>query len=133
MKIKRWMIWSVVACLLFLCLVIPYIKVEILTVNADEKLKDFDLSCFDNVYFQGTPPVYDCKIYSYHKEESAQVFYVFGDCEIAVMVDLEWDKKQDCWSLVDGQTMWSTWGGSADEFCWPLYYPDKLFGWVGFD
>lgn len=99
-----------------LCFIIPYAQVEILTLTKltpNETLKDFDMSCFDNVYTQGAPEVYDCKVFSYHKEEYAKVLYVFGDCEIAVMAELEWNTDNDCWDLTASTTMWSTNGGNA--------------------
>lgn len=125
MKKKRYTLWIAVG-LLLLVVVFPYAKVEILTINAEEKLKSFDISCFDNVYGEGTPEIYDCKIYSYSEKKQAKVLYVLGDCEFGVMVELEWNQQNDCWELVGGQNMWTVHGGSAQEFYWPLYYGDKL-------
>ena len=64
---KRYAIWFVIGVLLLL-IVFPYAKVEFLTINADKKLESFDISYFDNVYCEGTPKIYDCKIYSYQKD-----------------------------------------------------------------
>lgn len=108
-------------------LVFPYIKVEILTINAEEKLKSFDISYFDNMYCEGTPEIYDCKIYAYRKDKFARVLYVLGDCEFGVMVDLKWNHINACWEFSNGQNMWSVHGGNAQEFYWPLYYGDKLY------
>ncbi len=127
---KRQCLWIAVVVLLIV-FVLPYTYVEILSINAEKKLEDFDLSCFNNVYCEGTPEVYDCKIYSYQKEKSVKVLYVFGDCEFGVMVDLEWDPTNACWELVDGRNMWTTHSGSAQEFYWPLYYPSKVFPLLG--
>ena len=129
MKKMRCALWITVGVLLVF--VFPYAKVEILTVNAEEKLAQFDLSCFDNVYCEGTPTVYDCKIYSYRKEETAKVLYVLGDCEFGVLVDLEWNDSKECWELADGRNVWSTHGGNAQEFYWPLYYADKVYPLAG--
>lgn len=123
---KKYGLWIAVGVLVLL-FVLPYAKVEILTINAEEKLKSFDISCFDNVYCEGTPEVYDCKIYSYWKENRAKVLYVLGDCEFGVMVELKWNHDRDCWELARGQNMWTVHGGSAQEFYWPLYYGDKLY------
>lgn len=123
---KKYGLWIAVGVLMLL-FVLPYAKVEILTVNAAEKLKAFDISCFDNVYCAGTPEVYDCKIYSYHKEKRAKVLYVLGDCEFGVMVELTWNHDADCWELEDGRNMWTVHGGNAQEFYWSLYYGDKLY------
>ena len=126
MKKKRYVLWIIVAALL-LVFVFPYAKVEILSANAEEKLESFDLSCLDNVYCVGTPKVYDCKIYSYRKQANAKVLYVLGECEYGVMIELEWDHTNGCWEVVDGRNVWTIYGGSAQEFYWPLYYADKLF------
>ena len=115
--------WLIVCIILFVVFVIPYAKVEILSINAEEKLKDFDISCYDNIYCEGTPKVYDCKIFEYRKEEYAKVFYVFGDCEYGVMSELEWNHQNGCWDDVGGYVMWSVHGGNASEYSWPLYYP----------
>lgn len=123
---KKYTFWIAVAVLLLIC-VFPYAKVEILSINADKKLEKFDISCFDNIYCEGTPNVYDCKIYAYHKKKCAKVLYVFGNCEFGVMAKLEWDHTNSCWKLVDSKNMWSVHGGSAQEFCWPLYYADKVY------
>ena len=117
----------VLIVLFLLVFVIPYAKVEILSIDAEEKLESFDLSCFDNVYCEGTPAVYDCKIYSYSKEKCAKVLYVLGNCEFGVMVDLKWNHSKHCWEIENGQTVWTIYGGSAQEFYWPLYYGDKVF------
>ena len=116
--------------MLVLILALPYVKVEILSIKAAEKLEAFDISCFDGVYCEGTPEVYDCKIYAYSKENHAKALYVFGDCEFGVMVDLEWNQSKRCWELVDGRNVWSAHGGSAQEFYWPLYYGGKLLPWL---
>lgn len=116
-----------VAVVLLLIFVFPYVKVECLSNNADKKLERFDISCFDNIYCEGTPNVYDCKIYEYCEKKCARVLYVFGNCEFGVMVNLEWDHNNSCWKLVDSKNMWSVHGGSAQEFCWPLYYADKVY------
>ena len=124
---KKWHVLLILVGILLLVCALPYAKVEILSANADRKLESFDLSCFENVYCEGTPKVYDCKIYAYSKERNAKVFYVLGDCEYGVMVDLEWNDAGQFWELVDGRTMWSIHGGNAQEFCWPLYYGDKVY------
>ena len=126
-KRKKWILWIIV-CILLLFVVFPYIKVELLSINADEKLKSFDLSGFGTVLFEDVPTVYDCKIFSYHKEQCAKVLYVLGDCEYGIMVKLEWNDDSNRWDLASSQVMWSVYGGSASEFYWPLYYGDKLFG-----
>ncbi len=123
---KKWYILAIIAAVLLLVFAIPYAKVEILTINAKEKLAQFDLSCFDNVYCEGTPAVYDCKIYSYREGKSAKALYVLGDCEFGVMVKLEWNQTSACWELVDARNMWTIHGGSAQEFYWPLYYARQL-------
>ena len=123
---KRYAIWFVIGVLLLL-IVFPYAKVEFLTINADKKLESFDISYFDNVYCEGTPKIYDCKIYSYQKDRYAKVLYVLGDCEFGVMVELRWNQQRECWEFENGQNMWTVYGGSAQEFYWPLYYGDKLF------
>ena len=125
LKIKRCAIW-IVGIVLFL-LVFPYIKVEILTINAREKLESFNISYFDNVYCEGTPEIYDCKIYAYKKDQYAKVLYILGDCEFGVMVELKWNNQDECWEFSNGQNLWSIYGGSAQEFYWPLYYGDKLY------
>ena len=125
---KRIGIWIGIAVLL-LIFIIPYIRVEILSINAEEKLASFDLSCFDNVYCEGTPRVYDCKIYSYQEQKKAKVLYVLEDCEYGVMVDMVWDDDKNCWEDAGGRVMWTVHGGSAQEFYWPLYYADKLYHW----
>lgn len=130
MKIRRYALGIIIG-ILVLVFAIPYATVEILSINAEKKLESFDISCFDNVYCEGTPEVYDCKIYSYRKDEQAKVLYVFGDCEFGVMVKLEWNQTKHCWELVDGRNLWSVHGGSAQEFYWPLYYGDELFRWLG--
>ena len=130
MKRKCHVLWIVVG-IFVLVFALPYAKVEFLSINAEEKLNSFDTSCFDNVYCQGTPKIYDCKIYAYKKENSAKVLYVLGDCEFGVMVDLKWKNDTQCWELADGRNMWSVHGGSAQEFYWPLYYADKLFPRLG--
>lgn len=126
MKKKWYVLWIIVAFLV-LFFVFPYAKVEILSRNAEEKLSAFDISCFDNVYCEGTPQVCDQKIYAYREEEYAKVLYVLGECEFGVMVELKWNADRDCWELADSINLWSTHGGSAQEFYWPLYYADKLF------
>lgn len=128
---KKWYAIGALVLVLLLCFVFPYAKVEILSLNASEKLEKFDLSCFENVYTEGTPKVFDCKIYCYDAERYAKVLYVLGDCEIAVMVELEWNDENACWDLSTEKVMWTIHGGSAQEFYWPLYYPDKLLGISG--
>ena len=123
---KRYVLLVVVAILL-LVFVFPYARVEILTINASKKLETFDISCLDNVYCEGTPKVYDLKIYSYRKQKSAKVLYILGDCEFGVMVQLKWNHTNDRWEIVEGKNMWTTHGGNAQEFYWPLYYADKVF------
>ncbi len=112
---------------LILMFVLPYAKVEILTINAEKKLETLDMSYFENIYEEGIPEVYDCKIFKYSNKKSAKVFYVFGECEYGVMTELEWNDAENCWEIVDERCMWTVYGGSAQEFYWPLYYPDKLF------
>ena len=124
---KTWRAFWILVVFLVVVFAIPYTRVEILSINAPQKLETFDISCFDNVYCEGTPEVYDCKIYSYCKEKYAKVLYVFGDCEFGVMVNLEWSHANQRWIFVDGRNMWSVHGGSAQEFYWPLYYGDKLY------
>ena len=126
MKKKWYAVWVAVGFLL-LFFVFPYAKVEILTINAEEKLRSFDVSYFDNVYCEGTPDVYDCKIYSYSREKCAKVLYIFGDCEYGVMVELKWNHQSTCWEFSKGQNMWSAHGGNAHEFYWPLYYAKELY------
>lgn len=123
---KKYGLWIAVG-IFMLIFVLPYAKVEILTVNAEEKLKAFDISCFDNVYGAGTPEVYDCKIYSYWKENRAKALYILGDCEFGVMVELKWNHDENCWELESARNMWTIHGGNAQEFYWPLYYGDKLY------
>lgn len=123
---KKFLLWVVIV-LWLVVFVFPYATVEILSVNSENKLQAFDISCFDNVYCKGTPKIYDCKIYAYRKNQSAKVLYILGDCEFGVMVDLEWNHTNQSWNLVEGKNMWSIYGGSAQEFCWPLYYADKVF------
>lgn len=130
MQKKWWAIWIVVSILL-LVFAFPYARVELLTRNAEKKLESFELSCFDNIYCEGTPLVYDRKIYSYRKNDSARVLYVLGDCEFGVMVELRWNHNNDCWELLDYQNMWTVHGGSAQEFYWPLYYVNKLYPLLG--
>jgi hypothetical protein len=125
--LKKYCVLLIAVVILLLLVVFPYARVEFLSVNAEEKLKDFDLSCFDNVYCEGTPQVYDLKLYSYREAKSAKALYVFGDCEFGVMVELAWNRANNCWDLVDGRNMWTTHGGSAQEFFWPLYYMDKVY------
>ncbi len=124
---KKWIFLWFILGFVFLFIVFPYAKVELLSINAEEKLKSFDISYFDNVYCEGTPKVYDCKIYSYQREKAAKALYVLGDCEFGVMVELTWNQQRDCWEFADGKTMWTIYGGSAQEFYWPLYYGDKLY------
>lgn len=124
---KKWYVFCIVVAFLLLIFVFPYTKVEILTINAEEKLESFDISCFDNIYGEGTPNVYDCKIFSYRKEKRAKALYVLGDCEFGVMVKLKWNHSNSCWEIEDKQTMWTVHGGSAQEFYWPLYYADKAY------
>lgn len=126
MKKKQRALWIAVAVLL-LVFVFPYARVELLSINAEKKLEDFDITCFDNVYCEGTPAVYDCKIYHYWKEHYAKVLYILGDCEFGVMIELKWDQTNACWEIAGGKTMWTVYGGSAQEFYWPLYYADKLY------
>lgn len=126
MKRKRHIVWIVIG-ILVIALVLPYVVVEIQSIDAEQKLASFDLSCFDNVYGEGTPEVYNRKIYSYYEGKCAKVLYVLGDCEFGVMVELEWNATDACWQLVDARNMWTVHGGSAQEFCWPLYYPDKVY------
>ena len=124
---KKWnALWIIVACVV-LFIIFSYAKVEILSIDAEEKLESFGISCFDNVYCEGTPQVYDRKIYAYRKEENAKVLYVFGECEFGVMVELKWNNDLDCWELENYQTMWTVHGGSAQELYWPLYYADKAY------
>lgn len=124
---KKWYIFFSIAVVLLLFFVIPYAKVEILTINAAEKMESFDISCWDNIYCEGTPRIYDQKIYSYRQQKDARVLYVLGDCEFGVMADLKWNHADSCWELVEYKTMWTVYGGSAQEFYWPLYYADKLY------
>jgi hypothetical protein len=129
MKQRRYALY-ILSGILVLIFALPYAKVEILSINAEHKLEAFDVSCFDDVYCEGTPEVYDCKIYTYSKEHHAKALYVFGDCEFGVMVDLEWNPTKRSWELVDGRNMWSAHRGSAQEFYWPLYYGGKLLPWL---
>ena len=128
MKISWRALWIAILVLVF---VIPYANVELLSINASQKLAAFDISCFDNVYCEGTPDVYDCKIYSYSEEKHAKVLYVFGDCEFGVMVNLEWCHVNQCWKFVEGRNLWSIYGGSAQGFYWPMYYGDKVYPLLG--
>ena len=127
-KKKRKFLLIGVVVLFFVLVVIPYINVEILSINAEEKLASFDLSCYDNIYCEGTPLVYDCKIYSYQERKKAKVLFVLEDCEFGLMADLEWNNEKNCWEDAGGRLMWTVHGGSAQEFYWPLYYGDKLWG-----
>lgn len=124
---KKKKILLYILILVLVLIVLPYAKVEILSINADKKLESFDLSCFDNIYCAGTPYVYDCKIYSYWPRKYAKVFYVFGNCEFGVMAKLKWNSSENCWEHSSSKTMWSAYGGSAHEFYWPLYYGKRLF------
>jgi len=124
---RKWLTVGIIVGLVLLIFVIPYAKVEILSINAEEKLKSFDISYFDNVYCEGTPKIYDCKIYEYNKEQYAKALYVLGDCEFGVMLELQWNRDRSCWEFLRGQNVWTVHGGSAQEFYWPLYYADKLY------
>ena len=127
---KKRYVWLIVLAMLLLVIVLPYARVELLSTDAEQKLASFDLSCYENVYCEGIPKVYDCKIYSYRAESSAKVFYVLGECEFGMMVQLKWDEMNACWEHVSGQVMWSSHGGNAREFYWPLYYADMFFSWL---
>ena len=70
---KRTAFWKKLGVFFLIFVIIPYAKVEILSINAEEKLEDFDITCFDNIYCEGTPRVYDCKIYSYYEKKSTKV------------------------------------------------------------
>lgn len=130
-KVKKMIIRCVVACLLIILLsvlIVPYIKTEILSKNAHQKLEGFDTTNLRGAYAE---KIYDIKIFSYHEKQSAEVLYVLGDCEYIVIVELEWDGENDCWIEVDGDLKWSAHGGSAGEgkFYWPFYYGHKILGW----
>ena len=126
MKKKWYALWIVVGSIVIF-FIFPYAKVEILTIDAEEKLESFDISCFNNVYCEGTPEVYDRKIYAYKKEKYAKVLYVLGECEFGVMVELKWNDERACWEFEDCRNMWTVHGGSAQELYWPLYYADKAY------
>ncbi|MBQ8383169.1 MAG: hypothetical protein IJX47_08205 [Clostridia bacterium] len=117
--------WSPVAILVILLalLIVPYIQAEILSRNADQKLADFDPSELQAIYDE---LIYDIKILSYKERESAKVLYIFGDCEYATLVDLEWNDQQVCWEITHEQLQQTAHGGSADEFYWPFYYGHKF-------
>lgn len=123
---KKWYALCIIVGFVVFFFIFPYAKVEILSIDAEEKLESFDISSFDNVYCEGTPQVYDRKIYAYRNEEYAKVLYVLGECEFGVMVELMWNDDRDCWEKYDGRVMWTVHGGSAQEFYWPLYYADEL-------
>lgn len=123
---KEWHTFLIILGFIVIFFIVPYAKVEILSTNSEEKLGSFDISCFDNVYGEGTPEIYDQKIYEYRKERYAKALFVLGECEFGVMVELSWNSDRDCWELEDYQTMWTVHGGSAQEFYWPLYYADEL-------
>ena len=125
MKKRTILLLIIVFSVLFV--IFSYAKVEILSINAEEKLASFNISSFDNIYCEGTPTVYDRLIYNFKHEGYAKVLYVLCECEFGVMAELRWNSNRDCWELEDYQTMWTVHGGSAQEFYWPLYYVDKLF------
>ena len=130
-KRKKWpAVCATIAAFILFFVVFPFVKVEILSINAEEKLESFDLSRFDNVYCEGTPEVYDCKIFEYRKLDHATVFYVLGDCEFGVMVKLKWNAQDICWEMEDWRNMWTVHGGSASEYYWPPYYIDKMLPFV---
>ncbi|MBQ4065403.1 MAG: hypothetical protein IJD10_04825 [Clostridia bacterium] len=133
-KVSRWfaghkkgLIVFAIVIGLFFVLIIPYIRVEILTAQRGTELACADLSPLDYAYADDKVAVYDVKVYAYHKQESAKALFVIGNREFGIMAELRWDEERGIWSFYDGRLMWTAYGGSAHEFHWPLYNWDMYF------
>lgn len=126
-RLSRFLI-VITGAILLVALIIPYIKAEVLSQNWKDKLSTFDTSDLEAAYAE---TIYDVKIFSYSANEKAEVLYVLGDCEYIIMVELDWNIKHNCWTMIDSSLMWSAHGGTAGEgkFYWPFYYGHKILGW----
>lgn len=120
-KKKRAIFCSIlILLLLFIMVIIPYARVEVLTLATKNELLHTDLSSLNNIYGSGIPELYDIKVYSYHHKSNAKAMFVVGDCEFGLMVDLTWDENAQ-WIIQDHEVMWTVHGGSAGEWFWPYY------------
>ncbi len=127
-KHKKKLILAIAAVIVFFVVVFPYIRVGILTARHGEELAGADLSALDNVYGEGKVKIYDVKVYAYHERKTATVLLTIGDREFGEMSELRWDEERKMWYHDGGRVVWTSYGGNAGEFHWPLYDWDKLFG-----
>lgn len=112
---------------LFCLLIIPYVNVLVLTEIHGEEF-------FNIIYPLDNAGVYDCKVYSYKKNDKAKVLLVFGDNEFATMQYYIWNDELQLWeasqpNYVLGKyekVLWNEKGGQ--EFYWPFFYAKEFFG-----
>lgn len=111
MKKKKRILMIILLCA-FLAVIVPYIRVEVLTwqhklefctlYNSNRMLKDIE-------YF---------KIMSYSKE-SAEVYYVSRGKKAGFLYKFI-QSDEGGWQLEGWDVVWSS-SGSADNFIWPYY------------
>lgn len=124
-KNKLYIIIVIVA--LFCLLIIPYVNVLVLTEMHGEEF-------FNITYPLDNAGVYDCKVYSYKKNDEAKVLLVFGDNEFATMQYYTWNDELQLWKASQPdyvlgkyeKVLWNENGGQ--EFYWPFFYVKEFFG-----
>lgn len=102
---------AIFVVIVFLFVLIPYVKVEILTWKYGQEFK--------NLYKQSAmmDQIAYLKV-MYYSETRAQIYYVQGEHLGASLYNLK--KNNDKWELDSWSTVWSK-HGSADGFIWPYY------------
>ena len=111
---------AVVSVILAAIFLLPYLCVEGLTLCVASKFESEAFPAYSDT-------VHTIKVYSYIPGVYAKVYYVLGDREYGIMQEYEWDDATSLWVQTRGKCMWSRYGGSAQEWFWPLYDADRLF------
>lgn len=93
-------------------LIIPYIKVEILTYLYGKEFDGLDKQTnmlVGSEYY---------KVFSYDSKHFARVYYIDKDHTSRNLITFT--KEDGAWKLYQWDTIWSS-SGSADSFMWPYY------------
>ena len=89
-------------------MIVPYIKVEILTLLHGQEFSGLEQQT-KSEYF---------KVFAYDREHLAQVYYVEKNHSSGNL--FTFIKEDEEWKLYQWDTIWSL-SGSADDIIWPFY------------
>ena len=108
---KRKLVLFLVLVLIICVIILPYVRVEILTMlHKDEFATEYtQTNMVDDIEY--------LKVMEY-SDQIAKVYYVIQNHEGAELITFE--RREHIWTMVKWESVWSK-TGSASEFIWPYY------------